>query len=66
MLEQLDKETRKDIRILGNIINNNYKYSRVEDRDNAIDMLMYRISDKVITLLLNEDKERKEYFLSNK
>lgn len=66
MLKELPVDIRKDVKILGKIMKNNYKYSRVEDRDNAINLLVNHISDYVITVLLREDQERQDYFLSNK
>ena len=66
MLKELPVDIRKDVKILGKIMKNNYKYSRVEDRDLAVDLLVNHISDYVITVLLREDKERQDYFLSNK
>ena len=66
MLKELPVDIRKDVKILGKIMKNNYKYSRVEDRDNAINLLVNHISDYVITVLLREDQARQDYFLSNK
>lgn len=65
-LEQLPEDIRKDVRILGNILSWKYKYSRMEDREVAIDLLKEHIADIVITILLKEDKERSEHFLANK
>ena len=66
MLKELPVDIRKDVKILGKIMKNNYKYSRVEDRDLAVDLLVNHISDYIITVLLREDQERQDYFLSNK
>jgi len=66
MLSELPEDIRRDIRILGNIMQWNYKYSRIEDRENAIDLLKWHISDILITILLTEDKKKLEYFLANK
>lgn len=66
MLKELPVDIRKDVKILRKIMNENYKYSRVEDRDLAVDLLVNHISDYVITVLLKEDQERQDYFLANK
>ena len=66
ILEQLPEDIRKDIRILWNIHSAKYRYSNVEDREQAMNLLINHISDIVITLLLKEDNERKNYFLANK
>lgn len=66
ILEQLPEDIRKDVRILGNILNAKYKYANVNDREQAIDLLKEHISDIVITILLREDKKKMETFLTNK
>ena len=38
----------------------------MDDREQAINLLKEHIADIVITILLKEDSEKKEYFLANK
>ena len=57
MLENLSIDIQRDIRILSKILDNKYRYSRLEDREIAINLLKEHISDIVITMLLIEDKK---------
>ena len=65
MLSEFPVDIRKDIRILGNIMEWTYKYAHMEDRENAIDLLKDHISDIIITMLLIEDRKKLDYFISN-
>ena len=54
MLEQLPFEVQSDIRKLNIILDNDLMFSS----DKEIDMLKYRITELVLTILLREDEEK--------
>ena len=65
MLSELSQQTKTEVRSLRIVLEWKGKYSSIEERERIIDWLKYDIAEIVLTILLNEDKKRFDYFLTN-
>lgn len=66
MLNELPYEIQREIRRLNMAMSNQESFYDERKRDLFIDILKYSISDKVLTILMEEDKKKFERFLSSK
>ncbi len=66
MIDELQIETQKEIRSLRILMEWRWRYASPEERDVIIDQLKYDISEIVLTILIREDKDRINYFITNK
>lgn len=65
MLQELPQETRDKAHKLRLMSEGKHNCRSLEELDLAIQFLRYDIADVVVTLLLKEDKNKPNYFLSN-
>lgn len=65
MLEQLPHKMQQEIRILNRSIHGQESMTE-EAKDQCVKMLIYHISDEVLTLLLAEDTKKFERFITSR
>lgn len=63
MLEQV-RQLQPDIRLLRLILNWNGVFDSPEERDQVIDRIKYRVSEMLISKLMQEDKDKQNIFLN--
>lgn len=69
MLDQLPQVIRKDIRNLRNMIDSDTRelnLHSIEEKFRQIDALRHHIGDCIVSILLKEDEQRIDYFLTHK
>lgn len=66
MLEQLPHKIQQEIRMLNRAIDGSDVFSDAKKKDLFIDLIKYSVSDKVLTILMEEDKKKFERFLISK
>lgn len=66
MIESVPKATRDSIRNLRRMLSGTHSCGSVEEFDAEVSRRKEEISDVVITILMREDAEKQERFLSEK
>jgi len=66
ILKELPVQTRMAVRLLNAMMHGKGRFQDIEEREHHIDMLKETIADTVLTILMKEDDEKLDYFLTNK
>ena len=65
LLEQLNLPEKLVVRKLNRLLECKGNYSTIEELDDMFDRLKNLLSDRVLTILMKEDREQQKNFMNN-